>query len=76
MLLCVCFIESALNERVEIARKELQWISAKKELQLDKLRGQYLDRVVVERIVLRAFEVRFSPIAFCSPSLIVSCLLF
>lgn len=50
--------EGEADERVSIARKELQWISAKKQLQLDRLRGHYLDAVAFERIVLHPFGVR------------------
>lgn len=40
---------------MEIARKELQWTSAKMQLQLDRLKSVMLDPVAVERIVLLPF---------------------
>eukprot|EP00698_Gefionella_okellyi_P015023 TRINITY_DN4206_c0_g1_i1.p2 TRINITY_DN4206_c0_g1~~TRINITY_DN4206_c0_g1_i1.p2 ORF type:complete len:1598 (+),score=505.86 TRINITY_DN4206_c0_g1_i1:63-4856(+) len=49
-------LEKEASERIEISRKELEWISAKKKLILDKLKGAMLDPIAVERIVLLPFQ--------------------
>jgi hypothetical protein len=61
--------EAESSERIDIARKELEWISAKKELQLSRLRNHYIDRVAVERICLVAFRQRMRTATFRTPRL-------
>eukprot|EP00898_Chlorokybus_atmophyticus_P007049 jgi/Chlat1/7345/Chrsp59S06953 len=49
-------MEQESSSRLDAARKELQWESAKKTLALHKLRRFFLDEVEVERVVVHALN--------------------
>ena len=48
--------EEQNEEKLRIARKELEWDSEKSSIALHKLKSLFLDTMAVERIVLRAFK--------------------
>jgi len=58
------YAEKEASERIEIARKELEWYSAKLQLRLDKLRGAMLDPVAIEKIELLPFNTGHQVSAF------------
>ena len=53
-------LEKEARDKEEQLRKELAYESERKLLAMQKLRQKYLDNLVVERIILRAFHVRLS----------------
>ena len=62
-------IEVETNDKMEVARKELQWESEKKAVGLRKLKAWFLDPIEVERIVLRPFMEQFQVTTFRTPKL-------
>lgn len=60
-------LSSELVERVESARLDYAWTSAKKETLLQKLRSVYVDNLVFDRFLVRAFESRTAVSSFRTP---------
>ncbi len=68
MCVCVCVLICLLKAKctfqVEEARKELAWISEKKQIALDKLKKTFLDDVAVEHITLHALRSPYTVTSF------------
>lgn len=56
-----------MAERLEVARKELAFTTAKKELRLEKLRSTFIDSLQVERVLLYGFRSGRSVASFRTP---------
>lgn len=50
-------IERETSEKIENVKKDLQWISEKETIGLEKLKRKFLDDVVTESIEIKAFRV-------------------
>lgn len=56
-------MKEEVERKLEMVKREFAWINEFKELQLKKLRKRYLEDLVTERIVVKAFKVFF--LFFC-----------
>lgn len=60
-------LKSEQDARVENARLDFSWTSAKKETLLQKLKAQYVDNLQFDRFVLHAFEGSVAVASFRTP---------
>lgn len=62
-------LEKEAQEQISLVQKELAWISEKHAIALQKLRGKFLDTLIVEHITLRSFRMENEVSCYRTPEL-------
>ena len=60
-------IESETQEKMTVARKEMEWAAAKEEIGLNKLKSRFVDVLEMDKVIIHAFDVTLLHHCLLSP---------